>query len=115
MPGKIDLETLDKRYERLLNEGERILSGFGVDRDEVVFTSSRLIISSSLGVTGKKKQFLVIPYHRIDMFQVEEIHGLNIQGTLKIWVGQFKDPIEKKYDRSVDIVWIQKILSRVGG
>jgi len=66
----IDITSVRGEVAGLLVPGEQILSAFKTVRDQVVFTSRRIISIDVQGVTGKRKSFASLPYSRIQFFTI---------------------------------------------
>ncbi|MYD37538.1 MAG: PH domain-containing protein, partial [Chloroflexi bacterium] len=105
--GAVSVDKLHKEFGKLLGEGEAILAGFRVYRDTWIFTSNRLIIVDVQGMTGRKREYLSIPYEKITMFSVETTGTFELDAELKIWIGSRSQPVEKKFDKSVDVYAVQ--------
>ncbi|MYB76850.1 MAG: PH domain-containing protein [Chloroflexi bacterium] len=63
--GVLSMEEMDKEYGQLLAEDEEFQIGFKVMRDTFLFTDRRLELVDVQGMTGRKKEFLSIPYDKI--------------------------------------------------
>lgn len=111
--GAISAEGLRRDYEKLLGNDETIHAGFKVFRDTWIFTSNRLILIDVQGMTGRKREYLSIPYGRITMFSVETTGTFDLDAELKIWIGSNPNPIEKKFNKSVDIYEVQGLLAQL--
>jgi hypothetical protein len=109
--GVVENEELISTYTDILTEDEIIEIGFKVFRDTFIFTSRRLILVDIQGITGKKIEYLSLPYGKITMFSVETVGHADSDAELKIWVGSNEQPIEKKFNRKVNIYDIQKVLA----
>lgn len=109
--GFINPEQITKDFGPLFLESEQIRAGFKVIRDTFVFTDRRLIIIDIQGITGRKKEYLSIPYSKVTMFSVESAGTFDMEADLKIWVGSNTTPIEKKFNRKVDIYAVQRLLA----
>lgn len=68
---KIDDKDIHKSAYALLITGEEILGGYKLVRDQVVFTTKRIISIDVQGVTGKKQDICVIPYAKIQYFTIQ--------------------------------------------
>ena len=55
----------------LLLEDEEILSAFKTVRDQLVFTTKRIISIDVQGITGKRKSFSSMPYSKIQFFSIQ--------------------------------------------
>ena len=111
--GAVSVERLEKDFGKLLGEGEAIHAGFKVFRDTWIFTVNRLILVDVQGMTGRKKEYLSIPYGKITMFSVETTGTFDLDAELKIWIGSNPQPIEKKFNKSVDIYAVQGLLAQL--
>lgn len=109
--GVIENETLQSKYSQLLTEGEVIEIGFSVFRDTFIFTSHRLILVDVQGMTGKKIEYLSIPYGKITKFSVETAGHFDSDAELKMWLGSDPIPLEKKFNKKVNIYDVQKVLA----
>ncbi len=107
----VDATTLDKNYGKLLVEGEAFEIGFKVIRDIIIFTNKRLLMVDKQGITGKKQEFLTIPYGKITKFSLETAGRLDMDADLKIWVGSESQPITKDLGRKVDAMDLQRVLA----
>ena len=63
-----DIREINKSYAPILCKDEVIERAFSHIRDKWIFTNKRLIIQNTQGVTGKKKEFLSIPYQSVACF-----------------------------------------------
>jgi hypothetical protein len=109
--GVVESEKLESDYGRLLAEGETIEVGFHVFRDTFIFTNFRLILVDVQGMTGKKIEYLSIPYKKITKFSIETSGHFDSDAELKIWVGSDPNPLEKKFNKKVNIYDLQKVLA----
>ena len=82
---EMDAASLQKEYGPLLCEGEFIEKAFRLIRDKWVFTNKRLIIQDIQGITGKKKEYMSIPYRSIERFSVETAGVLDLDSELELW------------------------------
>ena len=110
--GAIEADKLNEQYGKLLTEGEIIEAGFKIIRDTMIFTNIRLILINIQGMTGKKQEYLSIPYKKITRFSIETAGHFDLEADLKIWVGSVEEPIEKQFNTQVDIYDVQRILAR---
>ena len=67
MENLIRLQEKDicKNINALLLEGEQIVGAYKTVRDQVVFTSHRIIMVDMQGVTGTRQQLFVLPYRKV--------------------------------------------------
>lgn len=81
-------------------------------RDTFIFTDKRLIIVDVQGMTGKKIEYLSIPYTKITKFSVETAGRFDLDAELRIWVGSEPAPIKKKFNKKVNTYHLQQVLAR---
>ncbi len=68
---EVNPEKLERELASLMIEGENMHKAFKLIRDLVVFTNKRIILIDKQGMTGKKTEFLSIPYKSIKYFSKE--------------------------------------------
>ncbi len=109
--GVVSPEKLNSEYGELLCTGEQIEVGFAILRDTFVFTNKRLILVDVQGMTGKKIEYLSVPYNKITKFSIETAGSFDLDAELKIWIGSDPMPLEKKFNKKVNIYDLQKVLA----
>jgi hypothetical protein len=111
--GSIAPETLQKEYAKHLIPSEKIEAGFKLIRDTFIFTNKRLILINVQGITGKKVEFFSVSYRSISRFSIETAGSFDLDAELKIWISGEQNPsICKKFNKSVDVYEVQKILAQ---
>lgn len=105
-------DKLDKLFSELLIDGEQIEKAYQLIRDLFVFTNKRLILVDKQGMTGKKIEFLSIPYSKITKFSRESAGHFDLDAELKIWVGSDPMPIAKEFRKTVNINEVYAVLSK---
>ena len=109
--GTISADDLAEKYEQLIAENEEIIVGFKVIRDTFIFTDKRLILVDIQGMTGRKTEYLSVPYGKITKFSIETAGHFDLDAELKIWIGSDHTPLQKKFNKSVNIYDVQKVLA----
>lgn len=109
---EMDAEALQKEYAALLCEGEKIERAYKLIRDKWVFTNKRLIVQDVQGVTGKKKDYMSIPYRSIERFSIETAGTFDMDSEMKIWVRGCAAPLEQNFGRNSNITEIQRVLAQ---
>ena len=109
---EVSLEKITEDYEKILTESEKIEHAYKLIRDLFIFTNKRLILIDIQGLTGKKIEYLSIPYRSITHFTIETSGNFDLDAELKIWIiGMSESPIQKKFNRSLNIYELQSILA----
>ena len=94
-----------------LIEGEQILKSYKLVRDEIIFTTKRLILLDKQGLTGKKMDVLSIPYKQITRFAKECAGSFDLDEELKIWIGSHAIPMTYKFKKGTNLDEVYRILS----
>ncbi|KQP24242.1 cytoplasmic protein [Methylobacterium sp. Leaf102] len=95
----------------ILTEGESVQVAFRLLRDLIVFTDRRLILVDKQGITGRKVQYMTVPYRAITCFSVETAGSFDLDSELKIWVSGRAEPIQKTLKRGANILGIQQAIA----
>lgn len=109
--GAIPPAKAQEEYARLLADGEAVEAAFKLVRDAILFTSRRLVFVDKQGMTGRKTEYLSIPYRSIVRFSVESSGHFDLEAELKIWVSGTPDPIQRTFDRNLDVYALQALLA----
>ena len=109
----IDNQKLEKEFEKILIKGEKIEAGFKIIRDLFIFSNKRLILVDKKGLTAKKTEYLSVAYKSISKYSIETAGTFDLDAELKIWVynDNLAPSVSKKFNRSVNVYEVQKILS----
>lgn len=98
-------------FAQVLTEGERIERAYQLIRDLFVFTDKRLILVDKKGMTGHKVEYHSLPYRNIMHFSVETAGHFDLDAELKIWVSGSPVPIQKQFNKSLNIYSVQSVLA----
>ncbi|MBT1070167.1 PH domain-containing protein [Pelotalea chapellei] len=109
--GSAETRKFHAEYGQLLADGEIIDAGFVVFRDTFLFTNKRLILIDIQGVSGRQIEYLSIPYGSIRKFSVQTGEKFDLNAELKLWIGNDTIPLEKKFNKDVNIYDVQKVLA----
>ena len=109
---EINPEKLEKELVPLMVEGEKVDKVFKLIRDLVVFTNKRIITIDKQGITGKKTQYLSIPYKSIKYFSKEGAGHLDLDAEIKIWLSGEDTPIEFEFKRGTGVDEVYQIISQ---
>ena len=78
----------------------------------VVFTNKRIILIDKLGMTGKKTEYLSIPYKSIKYFSKESAGTLDLDAEIKIWMSGEDVPKEFQFSKDNAVDEVYRILSQ---
>ena len=111
MASEVDASKMEAELQEVLIEGETIRNGFKLIRDLVVFTNKRLILVDKQGWTGKKKEFLCVPFRSIDFFSKETTGTFDLDAEIKIWIKSRHEPISLEFRKDSHIHQVFRVLS----
>ncbi|NNH75585.1 PH domain-containing protein [Nocardia uniformis] len=109
--GRIDPAAAQQEYGKLFGQGETVYAAYILVRDAILFTNRRLILIDKQGVTGRKTSYHSIPYRAITQFTVETAGTFDLDAELVVWISGSNEPVQKRFNRQVDIYEVQGILS----
>jgi hypothetical protein len=109
--GSSEAKKFHSDYGQLLMDGEIIEVGFVVVRDTFLFTNKRLILVDIQGISGRQIEYLSIPYSNITKFSIQTGESFDLNAELKIWIGSDSIPLEKKFNKDINIYEVQKVLA----
>lgn len=108
---KVKDEKVDNNILALLVPKEEIIGVYKSVRDYVVFTNRRFISANIQGVTGKRRDYTIMPYSKISVFSIETSGVLDIDSELQLFfsgVGK----VTFEFTGNSDIVEIGQMISR---
>jgi len=108
---EVEAAKLQTEFAQVLTPGERIEKAYQLVRDMFVFTDKRLIFVNRQGVTGKKVEYLSIPYRNITRFSIETAGTFDLEAELKIWLTGNPAPIQLQFNKKLSIYEVQTVLA----
>ncbi|MCI9351019.1 MAG: PH domain-containing protein [Turicibacter sp.] len=72
-------------FDFIMNEDEKVLLSFQSVRDRLVVTNKKLLIIDIQGITGRKKEYMIIPFSKITAFSCESSGTFDLDAELKVW------------------------------
>ncbi|MDF2572274.1 MAG: yjqA [Sporomusa sp.] len=109
---EVNISEIQSEYDQILAVNERIEKAYRLTRDMYIFTDKRLILVDKQGMTGKKVEYHSIPYRSITHFSIETAGNFDLDAELKIWVSGSPTPIERKFNKSLNIYQLQSVLAQ---
>ena len=108
---EVDGDKLQQELADILVVGESVDSAYKVLRDTFVFTNKRLILIDRQGLTGKKVEYLSVPYKSMVSFAVETAGTFDMDSELKIWISS-QGVLQKTFSKGSNIVKVQQSLAK---
>lgn len=108
---QIDLSKVRKEVFDFLVADEDLIQAFETIRDQVIFTTKRILVINVQGITGKKKSYISYPYSKVQYFGIETAGVLDIDSELML---AFNDGSKLSFDfkSNVDITKISKCIAQ---
>ncbi|MFP6679747.1 MAG: PH domain-containing protein [Dehalococcoidia bacterium] len=106
-----NIDDAKTEFGDLLIRREEILSAYKWVRDQIVFTTHRIIMVDSMGITGRKKNFVSIPYGSIHKFSKESAGWADWDAELRVWIRGEEKPIKWEFKKDAAVNEIFQILS----
>lgn len=107
---ELDQKEMEEKISKFLLENEKLIKGYQIVRDVMILTDKRIIIVDYLGLRGKKIEYQMIPYHKINRLYIETPGNLDTDYTLKLFISGSLEPIEKQINKDVDIHELNHII-----
>ncbi|WP_186671691.1 PH domain-containing protein [Sporosarcina sp. BP05] len=108
---EIEVSKVEKELKDLLTPTEKVEHAYKLIRDLLIFTNKRLILVDKQGVTGKKVEYQSIPYKSVVHFSIETAGTFDLDAELKVWLSGSSTPIQKKFNKSLNIYKVQSVLA----
>jgi len=104
-----------QEYAKLFAADETVALAYKLVRDVIILTNRRLVLIDKQGMTGRKVEYMSVPYRSITRFSVETAGTFDLEAELKIWVSGATAPIEKTFSKHVDVYALQAQLAAFVG
>ena len=108
---ELDVSTIQQEFEQILAPDEQIHQAYQLVRDFFVFTNKRLILVDRQGLTGNKVEYQSLPYKSITHFSINTAGHFDLEAELKIWISGSQVPIQKQFNRKLNIYQVQRVLA----
>ncbi len=112
---KVNAVDANEEYALILGADEQVEHAYKLIRDAFIFTNRRLILVDKQGITGKKIEYLSIPYKSVVRFSVETAGHFDLEAELKIWTSGMTAPLQKQFSKAVNIYEVQALLAEYVG
>jgi hypothetical protein len=108
---ELELDKVKEELKDLLTASEKVEHAYKLIRDLIVFTDKRLLLVDKQGMTGKKIEYHSIPYKSVVHFSIETAGTFDLDAELKIWLSGNSVPLQKKFNKSLNIYKVQSVLA----
>lgn len=107
-----DARWIQQEAGHLLGDDEIVECASVLQKDVMLFTNWRLLLILRDHFSGKKVEYLTIPYHAIVRVSVEAVGLLDLDAAVKIWTSTHEDPLRLQFHRDVNVYDFQVKLAR---
>lgn len=108
---EIDPNQAQNEFSQIYSPNEKVQKAYILIRDFFIFTDKRLILVDKQGLTGHKVDYHSIPYKSITHFSIETAGHFDLDAELKIWVSGCPTPIQKRFNKKLNIYHLQSVLA----
>ena len=108
---QVHVEDGKELYEKFLLQEESVFGSYKGIRDRLVITNRRIIVIDVQGLTGKKKEFMFIPYSKVVSYAVESAGTIDLNSELKLWLSGIGG-VKFNFAPKTDIFGIGQFLGR---
>ncbi|MEW9669151.1 PH domain-containing protein [Ammoniphilus sp. 3BR4] len=108
---EVNINEVKREFATILARNEEVERAYKLIRDMFVFTNKRLILVDKQGLTGKKVEYHSIPYRSVTHFSIETAGNFDLDAELKIWMTGSSQPLQKKFNKSLNIYELQSVLA----
>jgi hypothetical protein len=105
-----DIADVQEDLGPILGDSEAVGAAYKLVRDLVVFTNYRLMFIDKQGMTGRKVDYLSVPYKAITQFNVETAGHFDLDAELSIWVSGKEHPLKLELKKDTAMA-VQKALA----
>ncbi len=104
-------KRIQEEFKQILAPGEEVEHAYQLIRDYFVFTDKRFVLVDVQGLTGSKVEYHSIPYRSITHFSIETGGTFDLDAELKIWISSTALPIQKRFNKNLNIYEVQSVLA----
>lgn len=108
---KVDASAIQREFAQVLSREESVEHAYQIIRDTLVFTNKRLVFVNRQGISGKKVEYMSIPYSKITRFSVETAGTFDLDAELKIWLTGTAEPLAMQFNKKLSIYEVQSVLA----
>ena len=107
---RVNSSKFDSEMQDILIDNEHIIGCYQDIRDHVIFTNKRVIAVNVQGLTGKKRDYTMLPYSKITAYSIETAGTFDLESELDMYysgIGQ----IRFEFRGSSDIIEIARTIA----
>ena len=105
-----NLEDGRDLFDFLISNQEEVLLSYKSVRDRLIVTNKKLLVIDVQGITGRKKEYMILPLSKLTAFSCESSGTFDLDAELKVW-GSSINQMEFQFLKGTDIRPLVKILN----
>ena len=105
-----NLEDGRDLFDFLISNQEEVLLSYKSVRDRLIVTNKKLLVIDVQGITGRKKEYMILPLPKLTAFSCESSGTFDLDAELKVW-GSAINQMEFQFLKGTDIRPLVKILN----
>jgi len=106
-----DIAAVQQLLQTQFVHDEQIEKSYQIVRDLVTLTNKRIVLIDKQGVTGKKKEFVSIPYASIVKYAIRTSGHFDIDAELRIWLKGIEEPVSLEFSKDKQVSEIVQIIT----
>ncbi|HAX72096.1 MAG TPA: hypothetical protein DCY20_01090 [Firmicutes bacterium] len=106
----VDVNDGVDKLQFLLGSQEVIKLSYKSVRDRLIVTNKKLLIIDKQGMTGRKKEYMIIPHNKISSFSCESDGIFDLDASLSVWASGL-GKIEFEFLKGTDIRPLASIIN----
>ena len=108
---EFDSAEATSNLANILIPNEQVVKAYKLVRDQIIFTSERLILINIQGITGTKTSHESIPYSSIKVFTMETAGTFDLDSEIKLHIHGLSAPISLAFKKGTELDTIYRTLS----
>lgn len=108
---EVDEQKVEEQLKKILAPDENVELAYQLVRDLTVLTDRRVILIDKQGVTGRRTEYMSIPYKSIVKFSVETAGHFDIDADVTLWLSSHLEPVKLEFRRSGDVSEMMRIIA----
>lgn len=106
-----DAEKVEEQIQDFLIPNERVVKAYQLVRDLTILTDRRIILIDKQGLTGRRTEYVYIPYKSIVKYSIETTGHFDLDADVKLWLSSHKEPISLEFRKSRDVAELMRIIA----
>lgn len=111
LSSEADSEKVEAQLEKILIENETVELAYQLVRDLTVLTDRRIILLDKQGITGKRTEYISIPYRSIVKFSVETAGHFDMDADITLWLSSHREPTKLELRKSGDVSQLIRLIA----